>query len=401
MSNQDSNASSEYLSGTLLKGDEEDNNNKEGGIKVIDDVTRCTKKGFEQIEKVLIKLAKDDDLVNLKPLTRIQIEEIQEKEKEKDPLEDIFSKNDKPPIPPIYDRVKKKYQKIIDLKKDWYISSALTNFPYGKFRPHVELFLSVIDENNYKCDENLIIGLYKDLKTESFKKKLVQQRKYDSGKRKGNEKYIKDLFKYYSNLLVIRMDLNYNRDYLKDEFKTGVNSTNFKDYSLYLRGKSKTVKDDIKELMKQLKGGYKDDLVGYMLKLRYSPQKQFYCKLILLFDGGSYDINDENTIANKVGALWREEITKGEGTYFNYNAYRESRFIHGIGLKHKDEQELVITEAFDLIKPDYFVRSMLFDKKQKTFQKGQIPETRKKETKPRKNNQIFYKYILPKKTSKK
>ena len=42
-----------------------------------------------------------------------------------------------------------------------------------------------------------------------------------------------------------------------------------------------------------------------------------------------------------------------------------------------------------------------FDENQKTFQKGQIHETRKKETKPRKNNEIYYKYILPKKTFKK
>ena len=69
----------------------------------------------------------------------------------------------------------------------------------------------------------------------------------------------------------------------------------------------------------------------------------------------------------------------------------------------EDEKEVmaVIKEAMELIKPDYFVRSMLFDENQKTFQKGQIPETRKKETKPRKNNEIYYKYILPKKTFKK
>lgn len=129
-----------------------------------------------------------------------------------------------------------------------------------------------------------------------------------------------------------------------------------------------------------------------MLKLKYSPQKQFYLKLILFFDGLAYDDGNDNTIANKVGALWKEEITKGEGTYYNYNAYKESRFIYGIGLKHgKDEKEVmaVIKEAMELIKPDYFVRSMLFDENQKTFQKGQIPETRKRKL----NQERIMKYI--------
>jgi hypothetical protein len=399
MSNQDSiHLTDKYLSDTITKNEEEDKQ-KDESIKVIDNITQETKIKFKEIERVLIKLSKDDDLENLKPLDKAQIKESQEKEE--NPLEDIFGKDDKPPIPPIYGRIKKKYQKIIDLKRDWFICNALINFPYGKHRPHVELFLSVIDENIYKCDENLIIGLYKELKSVSFKKKYIQQGKYDSGKRKGNEKYINGLFNYRSSLLVIQMDLSYKYDYLKVEFGKGVkDSYTFSEYNKYLRNKSKVVKDDIKCLIKILKNGYEDDLVGYMLKLKYSPQKQFYLKLILFFDGRVYDNEDENKIAKKVGDLWREEITKGEGNYFNHNAYRESRFIHGIGLKHKDEQNVVIKAAMELIKPDYFVRSMLFDKKQKTFQRGQVPNTRKV-TKPRKNNEIYYKYILPKKTFKK
>lgn len=390
MPNQDSiHLTDKYLSDTITKNEEEDKQ-KDESIKVIDDITVCTKRGFEQIEKVLIKLSKDDDLANL-DLTKDPVEEESKA---------VFEGN----TSTIYKRIEKNYQKIIDLKKDKYVFDALINFPYGQFNPYVELFLSMMVIKKYEIPIDFIIGLYKELKSDDFKKKLIQQRKYDSGKRKENEKYIKGLFNYCNSLLVVRMDLNYKNDYLKAEFEKGVKYKGFKKYNEYLKNKSKVIKGDIKELVYILKNGYKNNLVAYMIKLKYSPQKQFYLKLILFFDGLAYDDGNDNTIANKVGALWKEEITKGEGTYYNYNAYKESRFIYGIGLKHgKDEKEVmaVIKEAMELIKPDYFVRSMLFDENQKTFQKGQIPETRKKETKPRKNNEIYYKYILPKKTFKK
>lgn len=392
MSKQDStHIADKYLSGAIVNDDEEDKQkDKDGSVKIIDDITVCTKRGFEQIEKVLIKLSKDDDLANL-DLTKDPVEEESKA---------VFEGN----TSTIYKRIEKNYQKIIDLKKDRYVFDALINFPYGQFNPYVELFLSMMVIKEYEIPIDFIIGLYKELNSVDFKEKLIQQRKYDGGKRKKNEKYIKGLFNHCSSLLVIRMDLNYKNDYLKSEFEKGVKHEGFKEYNEYLRAKSKVVKRDIKELIYILKNGYKDNLIGYMLKLKYSPQKQFYLKLILFFNGRAYDDGDDNTIANKVGTLWKEEITKGEGTYYNYNAYKESRFIYGIGLKHrKDEKEVmaVIKEAMELIKPDYFVRSMLFNRKQKTFQRGQIPETRKKETKPRKNNEIYYKYILPKKTFKK
>jgi hypothetical protein len=392
MSNKYStNIEDKYLSGAIVNDEEDKQKNKDGSVKIIDDITICTKRGFEQIERVLIKLSKDDDLANL-DLTKDPVEE---------ETKALFDDGN---TSTIYKRIEKNYLKIIDLKKDKYVFDALINFPYGQFNPYVELFLSMMVIKEYEIPIDFIIGLYKELKSDDFKNKLIQQGKYDSGKRKKNEKYINGLFNHCGSLLVIRMDLNYKDDYIKSEFEKGVKYEGFKKYNDYLRVKSKVIKLDVKNLIYILKNGYKDNLTGYMLKLKYSPQKKFYLKLILFFDGRAYGNEDENTIAKKVGDLWKEEITKGEGTYYNYNAYKESRFIYGIGLKHrKDEKEVmaVIKAAMELIKPDYFVRSMLFDRKQKTFQRGQIPETRKKETKPRKNNEIYYKYILPKKTFKK
>ncbi len=105
MSNQDSiHLTDKYLSDTITKNEEEDKQ-KDESIKVIDNITQETKIKFKEIERVLTRLAKDDDLENLKPLDKAQIKESQEEEE--DP--DIFSKDDKdkPPIPPIYGRIKK------------------------------------------------------------------------------------------------------------------------------------------------------------------------------------------------------------------------------------------------------------------------------------------------------
>ncbi len=208
MPNQDSiHLTDKYLSDTITKNEEEDKQ-KDESIKVIDDITVCTKRGFEQIEKVLIKLSKDDDLANL-DLTKDPVEEESKA---------VFEGN----TSTIYKRIEKNYQKIIDLKKDKYVFDALINFPYGQFNPYVELFLSMMVIKKYEIPIDFIIGLYKELKSDDFKKKLIQQRKYDSGKRKENEKYIKGLFNYCNSLLVVRMDLNYKNDYLKAEFEKGV-----------------------------------------------------------------------------------------------------------------------------------------------------------------------------------
>ena len=132
MSKQDStHIADKYLSGAIVNNDEEDKQkDKDGSVKIIDDITVCTKRGFEQIEKVLIKLSKDDDLANL-DLTKDPVEEESKA---------VFEGN----TSTIYKRIEKNYQKIIDLKKDRYVFDALINFPYGQFNPYVELFLSMM-----------------------------------------------------------------------------------------------------------------------------------------------------------------------------------------------------------------------------------------------------------------
>lgn len=148
MPNQDSiHLTDKYLSDTITKNEEEDKQ-KDESIKVIDDITVCTKRGFEQIEKVLIKLSKDDDLANL-DLTKDPVEEESKA---------VFEGN----TSTIYKRIEKNYQKIIDLKKDKYVFDALINFPYGQFNPYVELFLSMMVVKNMKYQLILLLVYIKN-----------------------------------------------------------------------------------------------------------------------------------------------------------------------------------------------------------------------------------------------
>jgi hypothetical protein len=325
-------------------------------IDVIDDIILYTGKYFKEIEGLLKKLEKDEFLQKI-DLRKDWVDEL---------LGEMFNRED----PPIYARLLKKYARLIELCMDEYVLNAKANFPDGKFKPYIELYLKVSENKSVVLLHlDFVINLYKELKSPEFKEIMVQQRKYDHTKKTRNEKHIKDLFNYQSKLLVIRIALRYKEGYLLPEYKYDVRNNG--KYNRYLKQKSEQVKDDLKSLISILKVSYKDDLTGYMWKLRYDPQKQFYYQLMIFLDGDKY--TKDVAIAKKICGLWKDTVTQGNGECTNFNAYKKSHINLGLGIRYRDERELVVQEAKIFIEHDYFVNSMLSGKKQRTFSKGHIP----------------------------
>lgn len=341
---------------------------------VIDDITYYTQKVFNEIEQLLKKLSKDE-LFKKIDLTKDTVQE---------QLNELFNEND----PPIYSRLIKKYERLIELCQDEYVFNAESNFPDGKFKPYISLFLEAVEKRRV-APLDFIIDLYKKLKSPQFEKAIIQQRKYDHTKKTRNEKHIKELFKYQPKLLVIRIALRYKEDYLISDRKYKVQNNG--KYIEYLRKQSEQVKDDLTSLIKLLKIIYKDDLTGYMWKLRYSPYKQFYYQLMIFLDGDKY--TKDVAIAKKICGLWKDTVTQGNGECTNFNAYKKQHHNLGLGMKYKDERDSVIQEAKILIEHDYFVNSMLSGKQQRTFSKGHIPN-KTKSGRPRKVQKIIDTYHL-------
>jgi hypothetical protein len=345
-------------------------------LDVIDDITFYTGKYFKEIEGLLKKLEKDEFLQKT-DLTKDLAHEA---------LSELFDEED----PPVYARLVKKYGRLSDLRRDKYVLNVEANFPDGKFKPYIELYLKVSENHRLKSPIlDFIINLYKELKSPEFKEIVIQQRKYDHTKKTRNEKHIKDLFNYQRKLLVIRIALRYKEGYLLPEYKCDVRNNG--KYNQYLRQKAEEVKDDLKSLINLLKILYKNDLTGYMWKLRYDPQNQFYYQLMIFLDGDKH--TKDVTIAKKICGLWKDTVTRGNGKCTNFNAYKKQHTNLGLGIRYRDERELVIEEAKVFLEHDYFVSSMLSGKQQRTFSKSHIPgETRS--GRPSKFQKIIDTYYL-------
>lgn len=344
-------------------------------VDVRDDITEYTGKYFKEIERLLRELEKDEIFQKI-DLTKDLAHEL---------LSELFGEE----APPVYARLIKKYERLIKLRRNSYVLNAKAYFPDGKFKPYVDLYLKVSEDHDLKFPElEFIIILYKELKSLEFKKILIQQRKYDNTKKTRNEKHIKDLFKYQPKLLVIRLALRYKNGYLNLRSKR-----NSVEYNEYLKRESKKVKDDLNSLINFLKIIYKNDLTGYMWKLRYDPYKQFHYQLMIFLDGAKYT-NDVD-LAKEICGLWKDTVTVGNGECTNFNAYKKQHTNLSLGIKSRDERELVIQEAKIFIEHDYFVSSMLSGKKQRTFSKGHIPD-KTRSGRPKKTKETLGTYYLKK-----
>lgn len=325
-------------------------------LDLIDDITEYTEKYFKEIEGLLKKLEKDEFLQKI-DLTKDWVDGL---------LNELFDEE----YPPVYARLIRKYGRLSDLRRDKYVLNAKANFPDGKFKPYIELYLKVSEYHRLGMQGlDFIINLYKELKSPEFKEIVIQQRKYNHTKKTRNEKHIKDLFNYQPKLLVIRIALRYKEGYLCPESKYYVENNGR--YNQYLRRKSEQVKDDLKSLINLLKIIYKNDLTGYMWKLRYDSHKQFYYQLMIFLDGEKY--TKDIAIAKQICGLWKDTVTLGNGECTNFNAYKKTHTNLGLGIRYRDERELVIEEAKIFIEHDYFVNSMLSGKNQRTFSKSHIP----------------------------
>jgi len=293
----------------------------------------------------------------------------------------------------------KKYEFFLSYRKDAYINDLEENFPDSKFSPYVNLYLRIKDECRKLENIYFLIALKKGLDSDAFKKEIAQQRKYTSEYKKEVRNYINGLFEYRSRLLVIRIDLSYRKGLLvtphneygffkrlsikRDMNKPFVRPAQklkfLKDWSLEVRRHREM-------LIKQLKKQYSKGFVGYMWKLEYTEIKSFHYHMMFFLDGSEH--REDVTIAQNIGELWDNEITQGDGLYWNCNANKAKYRNLGVGpINHNDtvRRDNMLNTAFYLIKKDYLIRSVMFNAKNRAFGKGQIPE-KSKSGRPRKDS---------------
>lgn len=303
----------------------------------------------------------------------------------------------------------KRYSSIFSLIREE--ASIKHCFPLSEFSPYVALCFSGLNEiekdtiryniyperNQKDVFEKSVLEKFKaELKSESFRKTIDQKKKAVSKNKQSLLRYIKALFAYRSTLLVLRIDFGYPKTqgiyYLApysgkkiDLFYYPHSKNYFKrKRSLKLRGMAAREHRDL--LIKQLNKKYKGNLVGYVWKLEYGEDKGFHFHMIFFLDGSKHQ--EDISIAQSIGELWKNDITHGHGVYWNCNASKKkfeknNRIATGkIHYNDKEKRNNLERMATYLIKPDYFVKTVLPDGA-RTFGKGGKHE-KEKSGRPRK-----------------
>jgi hypothetical protein len=215
------------------------------------------------------------------------------------------------------------------------------------------------------CDlmNGFVAKLRKKLRSDEFSKSVANLKKGISKNKNSLLKYIKALFNVHSRLLVIRLDLSYKKQstpYLKmHEFCDQLEKAQDHRHKLIQHLKRKQLKDA---------------LVGYAWKLEYGLEKSFHYHMIFFIDGSRYKKDVE--IAKSIGEHWVQQITEGNGLYWNCNANQDSYRANGIGTVNywdKDKRKNLEQASLYLVKPDYFVR-VFMPNGGKSYDRGQMPK---------------------------
>jgi hypothetical protein len=178
-----------------------------------------------------------------------------------------------------------------------------------------------------------------------FKKSIGDHQRLSNKNYAGLIKYIDSLFNVRSRLMVIRLDIGMSRKACWNE-----DGRKMADYEKIKRFKN--------ELFVYLKKQFTEEVfVGFAWKLEYGLEKTYHYHLLLFFNGRL--VREDVTIGKIIGEYWRNEITKGEGIYYNCNAHKENYVKCGVGIINHgdfDLRENLKTVASYLTKTDYFIK---------------------------------------------
>lgn len=191
-----------------------------------------------------------------------------------------------------------------------------------------------------------------------FAKLVANQNRAAQKNAAGVVKYLDALHEKRAKLLVLRVELGLSRLY-----RTTLDSVDpspqeiVRDFGLLLR------------LVKRKIPG----LIGHIARLEYGPEKSYHYHSMFIFNG--HEVREDVTLGKLIGELWKNEITKGRGTYHNCNAHKgvyAKLGVLGIGMIRHDDQVACANlrkAALYLAKADYYLK-IHAPGLQRTFRKG-------------------------------
>lgn len=151
-------------------------------------------------------------------------------------------------------------------------------------------------------------------------------------------KYEQALFDRYSRILVLRLDLSYQK-----EHSSVSQSLAFQHRKrLFDNARSNSL--------------FKN-MLGYVTKLEHGVEKGFHFHCIFFFDGAK--VREDITLAKRIGEYWVSVITRGIGGYYNCNYAKEKYRRCGIGVVNYydlDKREGLRLAIVYLTKTDLYMK---------------------------------------------
>lgn len=196
------------------------------------------------------------------------------------------------------------------------------------------------------------------------------QQEYKIHKRKAESlyNYIYDLKVAHSKIMIVRLDLYYHQEL--------INSIS----------SQQNVVDDWNELLAFARKSFKENFLGYAMKVEFGNDRGVHVHSIFIFNASSL-MNDVN-VARRLGHHWVKDVVPGIGRYFNCNEKKhceryEWRSV-GNFIKIDEEFQNGLKAMSDYVtKPDPLPRVVVHGLK-KQFRKGEINDRKKERVRRRK-----------------
>lgn len=237
--------------------------------------------------------------------------------------------------------------------------------PKCEYSPLVQAYFKLLPEHT--SFENLEV--FKDSRAfRCFQNELIEEHEYFLDKFSSNNRrnrnhlkaYFNDLVESHRKLLLVRVDLSYR----------------FND-----QPSIKQFERDVNKLVRRIqdKDTIFKDQVGYVYRLEQGGKSRgYHCHLLVIYNG-SLRVRDDY-LAQSIGELWLEKITKEDGIFFNCNQASHKKYYKdldqlGIGmierrnLKEVENAWLAISYLTDPQKDKQYLRASVQGMRQ--FSKGQ------------------------------
>ncbi len=204
-------------------------------------------------------------------------------------------------------------------------------------------------------------SIRQEASSKAFQGKLKNYQRSSNKNYKELTSYVDALFEHYSRLLVVRVDLSYQKQHAKT---TQAEAKRDREHLLQNSRSNKLF----------------DDMVGYIWKLEHGAEKGFHYHMIFFFDGSK--VRQDITKALLIGKYWTNVVTKGRGLYYNCNADKSRYKSCGIGMVHNADS--LMRDSLTSLAVPYLTKTDLYMKLQTTGRgMGKMERPRQKDSRGR------------------